>query len=124
MPTKRTRLSRCAAPQVSPAILSFLSEELFPMPQGVDPYQTNTEWQFFMKRREGNSFGGVQRHHPSGMDSPAAWQSSEWRWQMDAPEKGRRRLGGIGDPAHEALLAYSEVTAVGSYRFSHSLRRG
>jgi hypothetical protein len=108
MPTKRRRIAHSPIQQISPAILSHLSEGLYLMPAGEDAEREVFTWKYFTRAEEKvRIFSLVRepilrewiRQRPG--TRPQFW------WLHDAPEKYRRRLGGVGDPAHEHL-AYAE----------------
>jgi hypothetical protein len=105
MPTKRTRVAHNATQKVSPAVLSLVSEGLWPMPEDKKGL---LKWKFFMSSEE-------QDQIMAQIAEPilAEWirqrpgRRPQFWWNSKAPEKCRRRLAGIGDPAHE-YLAYTE----------------
>jgi hypothetical protein len=104
MPTKRNRVSHAKAPQVSPTVLSILSEGLFAPPEGENDHE-RIEWKYF------TDVDAKQRI----LDSCKDFILDEWTrqrpgtrpswWWLSAPEV-RRRLSGIGDVASD-FLAYA-----------------
>ena len=101
MPTKRRRVGHSAMPKVSPAVISFVSEGLFPMPQdehGLLAWKflmSDDEQAVIMAQIEGPILQEWIRQRPG--TRPQFW------WLSKAPEKCRRRLGGICDPQHQYL---------------------
>jgi hypothetical protein len=107
MPTKRTRISHHIAEGISPIALYCLSDELFPLSDGLADEDVS-RWRFSTgeaeERKLWEQCKGVIlatwiNQYPG--TRPSCW------WRYDAPEKCRKRLGGIGTPGHE-VLAYAE----------------
>ncbi len=99
MPTKRNKVSHDQAPQVSPTVLSILSEGLFAPPEGENDRE-RIEWKYFTdddaKQKilaQCRDFILTEWVRQRPGTRPAFW------WATQAPEKARRRLGGRGDPA-------------------------
>jgi len=105
MPTKRTHRGHSQLPQVSRAVLALLGEGLFEMSE--DAEHELSEWEFFTD--EAQRLEIIERIKEPLL---AEWirqrpgTRPSWWWERFSPES-RRRLGGIGDPAHE-FLAYAE----------------
>ncbi|MDZ4344971.1 MAG: hypothetical protein U1E51_21315 [Candidatus Binatia bacterium] len=112
MPTKRTRISRAMAPQVSPTVLNILSEGLFPPIEGENDRE-RIEWKYFTDDETKQKILAQCRDYilDEWIRQRPGTRPSLW-WATQAPEKSRRRLGGIGDPAHEHL-AYVETYEYG-----------
>ncbi len=101
MPTKRTRISRNILPQVSPEKLFFLSDGLFGENLERESYE------LFLVQGDNNARHALWSEHRE--EILKAWiierpgtRPRLW-WRYDAPEPERKRLGGIGTPAHEVL---------------------
>ena len=113
MPTKRNKVSHDQAPQVSPTVLSILSEGLFAPPEGENDRE-RIEWKYFtaadakqkiLEQCKVFILTEWVRQRPG--TRPAWW------WSTEAPEKTRRRLGGIGVPMHERFPAYVPIYECG-----------
>jgi hypothetical protein len=107
MPTKRTRISRAMVPGVSEVALHFLSEGLFLLPDNSE--NDALRWRYFTTTEEKEKILAQCRDAilVAWIEERPGTRPSWW-WQTDAPEKARRRRGGIGDPAHDHL-AYTET---------------
>ena len=111
MPTKRRRIPHSQAAQVSPAVLSILSENLWPMPPESE--HEAVRWKYFL----------TDQQRKRVLDQCRAPILAEWIrqrpgtrpdfWWRSAPEKCRRRLGGIGAAAHDVFPAYLPVFSHG-----------
>jgi hypothetical protein len=113
MPTKRRRMPHNQAAQISPAILSLVSEGLW---QGEEAESEVAEWKFFLDDDEKKQiFDQVRDVILGEWIRRRPGTRPNWWWETDAPEKSRRRLGGIGDAAHE-FLNYVE-------RYDHGIPR-
>jgi hypothetical protein len=102
MPTKRTRISRAMVPGVSEVALHFLSDGLFPLPDNSE--NDAMSWRYFTTTEEKEKILAQCRDAIIVVwieERPGTRPS--WWWLSEAPEKARRRLGGIGDPAFEHL---------------------
>jgi len=101
MPTKRTPIGRGMVPQISPAILSHLSESLWPMPEDGDSEVENWKWMNEEERKR--IIGECKDFILTEWVKKKPGSRPAWWWLHYAPEKSRLRLGGIGDPEHEFL---------------------
>lgn len=88
------RRARARAPQIDPNIWALLSDQPLPDPSAqyfFEPGAVTQAW-----REYGESIvRDWAAEHPG--TRPEFW------WQAEAPQPLRRRLGGIGTPAHERL---------------------
>ncbi len=111
MPTKRQRITRAIVPGVSEVALHFLSDGLFPLPANSE--NDAMRWQYFTTTEEKGKILSQCRDAiiVAWIEARPGTRPSWW-WLSEAPEKVRRRLGGIGDAAHEHL-AYVEDYAHG-----------
>jgi hypothetical protein len=102
MPTKRRRSVHRPVPQISPVVLSIVSEGLFPMPPNSE--REIAEWDFFTSDEEQETILPQLREPilDEWIRRQPGTRPNFW-WLQDAPEKCRRRLGGVGDPEHEHL---------------------
>jgi len=106
MPTKRERIGHEAVPQISPAVLSILSEGLFAMPEGKDAEREAAEWKYFIPDEGKNRiFEQVKDAILAEWVGRRPGTRPNFWWATQAPEKARRRLGGVGDPIHEIFPA-------------------
>ena len=104
MPTKRTRVMHTALPQISPTILSILSEGLSPLPDGEAAEREAANWEFSRTDEEkARIFFQVKDAILAEWMRQRPGTRPDFWWRTEAPEKCRRRLGGIGDAAHEHL---------------------
>lgn len=106
MPTKRTRVSRAMVPEVSEVMLHFLSDQLFPLPK--DSEDDIIDWLYFTTREEKENIWTQCQDViiEAWVNVRPGTRPSLW-WKIVAPEKSRRRLGGVGTAAFE-VLAYAE----------------
>jgi len=111
MPTKRTRRAHNRMPEISPALLSHISEGLWPMPEGGE--RELTSWKFLMNAEEKQEIFSQVRDFilENWIQQRPGTRPNFW-WKSDAPEKMRRRLGGVGDDKHD-YLAYVESYTLG-----------